>query len=62
MPSVRLSLLELQILVALGDHKTLTQIAQELFLKHPSISRARCTLPNRKPGSLLRSTSAAGCI
>ena len=40
MPSVRLSLLELQILVALGDHKTLTQIAQELFLKHPSISRA----------------------
>ena len=37
---VRLSLLELQILVALDDGKTLTQIGQELFLKHPSVSRA----------------------
>lgn len=37
---VRLSLLELQILVALDDHKTLMQIARELYLTHPSISRA----------------------
>ncbi|MBV9582532.1 MAG: LysR family transcriptional regulator, partial [Chloroflexi bacterium] len=37
---MRLSLLELQILVALDDDKTLTQIARELYLKHPSISRA----------------------
>jgi DNA-binding transcriptional LysR family regulator len=37
---MRLSLLELQVLVALDDQKTLTQIGQELFLKHPSISRA----------------------
>ena len=37
---MRLSFLELQILLALDERKTLTQIAQELFLKHPSISRA----------------------
>ncbi len=37
---VRLSFLELQILVALDDRKTLTQIGDELFLKHPSVSRA----------------------
>jgi DNA-binding transcriptional LysR family regulator len=37
---VRLSLLELQILVALDDDKTLSQIARELYLKHPTISRA----------------------
>jgi DNA-binding transcriptional LysR family regulator len=37
---VRLSLLELQILVAQDDDKTLSQIARELYLKHPSISRA----------------------
>src|ERR1700704_3330453 len=37
---MRLSLLELQVLVALDDQKTLTQIGQELFLKHPTISRA----------------------
>jgi LysR family hydrogen peroxide-inducible transcriptional activator len=36
----RLSLLELQVLVALDDGKTLTQISRELFLRHPSISRA----------------------
>lgn len=37
---VQLSLLELHILVALDDRKTLTQIGRELFLKHPSVSRA----------------------
>jgi LysR family transcriptional regulator, low CO2-responsive transcriptional regulator len=37
---MRPSLLELQVLVALDDQKTLTQIGQELFLKHPTISRA----------------------
>jgi DNA-binding transcriptional LysR family regulator len=37
---MRLSVLELQILIALDEQKTLAQIGQELFLKHPSISRA----------------------
>jgi DNA-binding transcriptional LysR family regulator len=36
----RLSLLELQVLVALDDGKTLIQISRELYLRHPSISRA----------------------